>query len=68
MKNYKKIIKKIAKMNGVSVKEVETDMKAAINYAYKKPSLTANCIPKDNEIPAPKEVISYASERVNLLK
>ena len=68
MKNYKKIIKKIAKMNGVTPNEVENDMKAAIKYAYENPTLYAKSIPKSGELPEPENVIEYVTKRAKVLK
>lgn len=64
----KKIYKKIAKAHGVSVEEVKRDMQGAINEAYAKPNLYANCVERQNEIPTPEELITHLSNRVIALR
>ncbi|MFI3201133.1 MAG: sporulation initiation factor Spo0A C-terminal domain-containing protein [Eubacteriales bacterium] len=61
----RKILRKVAKQNGVSLKEVKADMQEAINYAYN------NCpndgvieayqrrVSKKNQIPNVDEFINY---------
>ena len=56
----KSIYQKIAKQNGVTVEEVERDMQAAIDEAYKKPNLTAQSINRKGGTPTPDEFINHA--------
>lgn len=65
--NMKKIYKKIAKKHGVTPAEVERDMKEAIQAAYFKPTLYAQCVPREGDIPTPEEFISYAAKRTEIL-
>lgn len=65
------IYRKIAKKNGVSVKEVKTEMQAAINNAYKNPpndgGVTAayqQKVPCKGEIPTPEELIRYIAGEI----
>lgn len=65
--NMKKIYKKIAKENGVSVAEVKREMQEAIRATYVQPNFYAKCIPCENEVPTPDEFIAYAANRVSVL-
>ncbi len=62
----RKIYRKVAKAHGVSVKEVKTEMQAAINDAYSNPfsnDITRayqNKVPRKESIPTSEEFISYA--------
>lgn len=67
----RKIYRKIARENGVSVKEVKEDMQAAIAAAYQNPpkdgGVTAayqRQVPRKGEIPTPEEFIRYAAVKV----
>lgn len=69
--NMRKIYRRIAKENGVSVKEVKQDMQAAITAAYintpQDGGVTAayqNRVPRKSEIPTTKEFIRYAAQKV----
>ena len=66
--NMRKIYQKIAKGNGVSVKEVRREMQAAIREAYTAPQndnpitkAYQNRVPRQGEIPTPEELIRYLS-------
>jgi hypothetical protein len=68
--NMRKIYRKIAKENGVSVKEVRQEMQAAITEAYTSPQndnpitkAYQNRIPRQGEIPTPEEFIGYLSNQ-----
>ncbi len=62
----RKTLRKIAKENGVTLKEVRNDMQAAINHAYQNPTqngLTSafqNRVPMKGEIPTIDEFLNYA--------
>ncbi len=67
----RKIFRKIARENGISVKEVKEEMQEAIAYAYKNPpddsGVTVACqkkVPCKGEIPTPEEFIRYAVEEI----
>ncbi len=66
--NMRKIYRKIAKENGVSVREVRREMQAAITEAYTDPlndneitKAYQNRVPRKGEIPTPEELICYLS-------
>ena len=48
--NMRKIYRKIAKQNGVSVQEVKDEMKKAIDAAWDNPNKTAENIAIQNQI------------------
>ncbi len=69
--SMRKIFRKIARENGVSVREVKEDMQAAITEAYRNPpkdgGVTAayqRQVPRKGEIPTPEELIRYAAAKV----
>nr|WP_322101302.1 sporulation initiation factor Spo0A C-terminal domain-containing protein [Sporofaciens musculi] len=69
--SMRKIYRKIARENGVSVKEVKEDMQAAITAAYQNPpkdgGVTAayqRQVPRKGEIPTPDELIRYMAGKV----
>ena len=69
--SMRKIYRKIARENGVSVKEVKEDMQAAITAAYQNPpkdgGVTAayqRQVPRKGEIPTPDELIRYIAGKV----
>ncbi len=66
--NMRKIYRKIAKKNGVSVQEVRREMQAAITEAYTDPlndneitKAYQNRVPRKGEIPTPEELLRYLS-------
>lgn len=66
--NMRKIYRKIAKENGVSVQEVRREMQAAITEAYTDPlndneitKAYQKQVPRKGEIPTPEELIRYLS-------
>ena len=59
-----KILKKVARANGVTVKEVKTEIQTAINEAWKNPPDDAAAayqrkVPCMGEIPTPDEFIRF---------
>ena len=69
--SMRKIYRKIARENGVSVKEVKEDMQAATTAAYQTPpkdgGVTAayqRQVPRKGEIPTPDELIRYMAGKV----
>ena len=67
----RKIYRKIARENGVSVKEVKEDMQAAITAAYQNPPMDGGVtaayqrqVPRKGEIPTPDELIRYMAGKV----
>lgn len=68
--NMRKIYRKIAKKNGVSVQEVRREMQAAITEAYTDPlndneitKAYQNRVPRKGEIPTPEELLRYLSSQ-----
>ncbi len=62
-KNYRKIIRKVARNNGVTVAEVESEIKKAIDMAYGEPSFMARCVPKSGGVPTAGELMEYIARR-----
>ena len=65
------IYRKIAKKNGVTLKDVKKDMQSSINYDYKNTpndvvtAVYQNQVQRKNEIPTVDEVIRYGVNRIN---
>ena len=69
--NMKKILKKVARANGVTVKEVETEIQKAINEAWKNPpdDVTVSYqrrVPCTGEIPTPDEFIRFMADEIRI--
>ena len=64
----RKLIRKVAKIHGVSVKEVRRGMQSAIDYAYKNPTLHARCVNSEGNKPTPEEVINHTVRRVKAIR
>lgn len=69
--DMRKVYRKIARENGVRVKEVKRDMQEAINAAYMNPPKDGGVIeayqrkiPRRGEIPTPDEFIWYAAGKL----
>lgn len=58
------IYKKLAKQNGITVKELKSEMQDAINQAYAAPNFFANCVPRKGETPTIDEFVEYTVRRV----
>lgn len=58
MRNQK-IMEAVAKMYGVSWQEVQNEINAAIQEAYKSPTLTAKSVKRKREIPTFEELQKY---------
>ena len=66
-----KILKKVARANGVTVREVKTEIQAAINEAWKNPPDDAavayqrkvSCM---GEIPTPDEFIRFMANEIRI--
>ena len=62
--------RKIAKANGVTTKEVKSDMQLALNCAYENTpdngvtEAYQNRVPRKNEVPTADEFIKYAAQKV----
>lgn len=65
--NMKKVYRRIAKEHGVTVAEVKRNIQEAINTAYVKPNLYAQCIPHKGEVPTIEEFIIYANTRMGTI-
>ena len=59
-----RIYKKIAKKHGVTVEEVQRDMRLAIDKAYEDPSWFAQCVKFNGEKPTPEELIEHIINRM----
>ena len=69
--SMRKIYRKIARENGVSVKEVKEDMQAAIPAPSQNPpkdggvtAASQRQVPRKGEIPTPDELIRYMAGKV----
>ena len=56
--------RKIAKKNGVSVKEVKHDMQEAIDAAYVNPTFHANCVYHKGGTPTVDEFVDHVARRI----
>ena len=66
-----KILKKVARVNGVTVKEVETEIQDAINEAWNNPSDDVAAayqrkVPCMGEIPTPDEFIRFMVNEIQI--
>lgn len=64
----KRILKKVARRNGVSLREVRKEIQEAINYAWRgmpggdgKKEDIRKKVPCRGDVPTPEELISYIS-------
>ena len=64
----RKLIRKVAKAHGVSVKEVREGINAAIDHAYTNPTAQALRIPRKNEKPTADEIISHTVGEISALE
>ena len=64
----RKLIRKVAKIHGVSVREVRRDMQSAVDYAYKNPTLHARCVNREGVQPTPEEVVNHAVRRIKAIR
>jgi len=55
----RKLIRKVAKAHGVSVKEVREGINAAIDHAYTNPTAQALRVKRKGEKPTAAEIISH---------
>lgn len=69
--SMRKIYRKLARENGVSVQKVKNDMQEAITEAYRNPPNDGGVIaayqrqvPRKGEIPTPEELIKYVVKKV----
>jgi len=61
----RKLIRKVAREYGVTMKEVKADMQAAIDAAYKNPNFYARCVYREGGgAPTPEEFIAHIARRV----
>ena len=60
----RKIIRKVAKQNGVSFNQVKNEMQIAINAAYKKPNSAALAISQAGTVPTPEEFMRYCTTQL----
>ena len=64
----RKLLRKVAKIHGVSVKEVREGMQNAVDHAYKNPNLHARCVNREGVQPTPDEVVEHAVRRVKAMR
>ena len=57
----RKLIRKVAREYGVTMKEVKADMQAAIDAAYKNPNFYARCVNFEGKKPTVDEFINHAT-------
>ena len=62
--NWEKVLKKVARENGISVAEVRRDIQTAINAAYIYPTFHAQCVYRKGDKPTPEEFLSHITRRV----
>ena len=62
--NHRKIYRKIAKGNGVTVAQVKRKMQSALEYAYKNSNNTRIIKAYQGEVPTPDEFIRCAVEKL----
>jgi hypothetical protein len=60
----KSLLKKIAKIYGVDISEVQKEMQLAINIVYENPNAAALAIPKKGVIPNADEFIHYCADEI----
>lgn len=63
---YKRIFRKIAKENKITISKVKEEMQIAIEYAYKNPNdgiikAFQDRVPCKGEVPTPDEFIKYVT-------
>jgi len=56
--------RKIAHKHGISIKEVKSDMKKAIDEAYENPNFHARCVHKEGEKPTIDEFVNHIARRI----
>lgn len=69
--SMRRILRKVAKENGVTLAEVRTEIQTAIQTAYQNPPADGGVIkayqqrvPRKGEIPTPEEFIRYSARQV----
>jgi len=60
----RKLLRKVAKIHGVTVAEVRREIQAAIDEAYKNPTTQALSVTRKGDIPTPKELINHVAKKV----
>jgi hypothetical protein len=60
----RKLIRKVAKAHGVSVKEVRESINTAIDHAYTNPTPQALRVNRKGEKPTPDEIVGYAVQKI----
>ena len=63
-KNEQKIYRKVARKNGVSVKQVREGIQEAINAVYINPNEEAQKILRQGSVPTSDEMIDYMAGKV----
>lgn len=69
--SMRRILRKVARENGVTLAEVRTEIQTAIETAYQNPPVDGGVIkanqqrvPRKGEIPTPEEFIRYSARQV----
>lgn len=72
MNKFKKTIKKIARMEGISIEEVYREIQIAIDAGYSNPDPVVQAVWKNVSLPCgkprPEDVIAYCVERIKTYK
>ena len=58
------IYRKVARQHGVSVAEVKSEMRLAIDATYVKPTAAALAVPRKGEVPTTDEFIDYCARGI----
>lgn len=59
------IYKKIAKKHGTTVEKVKEEMELAIKEAYINPTVLAQQVSKEGDVPTPDELIDFVIRLIN---
>ena len=60
----RKFYRDIARKHGVTIKEVKSEMQAAVDEAYKNPNWYAQCVYYEGDKPTVEEFITHIARRV----
>lgn len=69
MRKFKKILRKIAEKEGISVEEVYREMQAAIDVGFSNPDPAIQAVWRNVPLPygrpRPEDVIAYCAKKIN---
>jgi len=60
----RKLLRKVARKHGVSLREVREEMQIAINHAYKNPTVQAQSVERKDETPTPEELVNHVVRKI----